>query len=450
MGWLGARGRLCVRAIRPFGVTRKTALCALAVSLTAATATAGPTPPDGWSINVTRDAAIYTPDDRQDVELRVYPVAATRAALVDWFATRRQTAPSGMSIAAWGEVADQSGILIATGAGTRGKTQLAVIAIGCKTAKGMRYAELVAPMDQAAIEAYGKPALEVALGACVADGGATAAASARDTAEAGAKTAPEREPASAPATTSKSKDFPYRAADGHGLDPKDIQAVLYSWEQIYEIGGLQMYEWMYLVLKDGTVRKGLPPVGPQDFDAAAERKAEPALWGRWKKKGGDYLFAWDDAKEWKKPPGQLVRSPGKKNERLDHSYSTSSSYQVPGGAGAWSKSTISFDKKGRFSTYRNGGVGGSVGDGSSEGTVTTAGVWDDDGSATSVSAPNFGGGGSTKRASTLADREGTYKIDGYSIELHFDSGRVERQFFYVTDDRHAVYWNGAEYAYFDD
>ena len=51
-----------------------------------------------------------------------------------------------------------------------------------------------------------------------------------------------------------------------------------------------MNEKTYLLLKDGHVRFGLPPVGPDQFDAAAEQNGDPGAWGSWKKQGGNYAF----------------------------------------------------------------------------------------------------------------------------------------------------------------
>ena len=57
-------------------------------------------------------------------------------------------------------------------------------------------------------------------------------------------------------------------------------------------------------------------------------------------------------------------------------------------------------------------------------------VYDDEGSATSASTPTFSGTGTRKRA-RRGDRTGTYELDGYTLTLRYDNGRVVRHAFAV-------------------
>jgi len=71
-------------------------------------------------------------------------------------------------------------------------------------------------------------------------------------------------------------------------------------------------------------------------------------------------------------------------------------------------------------------------------------AYDDDGSSLAIAGPNVGGGTSRKSGSTKADREGTYHIDGYTLELRYDSGKVERRFFAMREDRKAILFGDEE------
>lgn len=42
-----------------------------------------------------------------------------------------------------------------------------------------------------------------------------------------------------------------------------------------------------------------------------------------------------------------------------------------------------------------------------------------------------------------ADRSGTYSLNGYTLELRYDSGKVERHLFFGTSDRKFVFFRGS-------
>jgi hypothetical protein len=407
----------------------RAAWLALPLALVATPAAAQPSAPAGWSADRRGSATVYAPKGRRDVELRLHSAATAKRALADWFAARLSTAPAGVDFAGYAsnqELKDGA-VRMAYGAGKMRGAQVVVVALACQKPDASKvYGELISPPDEDTLRRYTTAATELVLNECFTDGGSAAPQPAAEPAE---KAAP---------AARKKPEFRYIARKGRGVSRSQIEGVLTSWEQIYETTGLHIYENAYLLLKNGRARR-LPPVPPEDFDAAAEMAAEPQEWGTWKKKGGDYLIKFADYKDFRTPPGQDIADPAPANHRLDGLYSTGSSSSVGPDSVMWSLSYLRFSPGNRFSHSKTGGVGGTSGD------TTAVSRWDDEGSATSVTGPNIGGGGSRRSGSKTADREGTYRIDGYTLELRYDSGRVERRFFFLMSER-MIWFGGGSYV----
>jgi hypothetical protein len=241
--------------------------------------------------------------------------------------------------------------------------------------------------------------------------------------------------ADAPATAA---DFRYRAKPGKGLSPDRVANVLYSWRQVLQVGGLQIDEKAYLLLKDGSARNGVPPVPPEDCDFAREREERPARWGHWRKSAGKLQVNFGQG--WETPPGQTIASPGQPGERFDGDYARYSSFFMIGMASSWSREGIVLRPDGRFSRSKRGGVGSTNGYGDQQ--VAAYGAWDDKGSASTVSGPGFGGGGSSTTGVRDGDLHGRYRVDGWALELHYDSGAIERVFFFTYGDRKNIWFEG--------
>ncbi len=239
-----------------------------------------------------------------------------------------------------------------------------------------------------------------------------------------------------PAAQKPVQSYQWVSAPGKGLQAAQIETVVYGWRQVFEIGGLQMRENAYLLLKDGTVHDGLP-VPPQDMDIAASRQQEPAKWGRWQRSGKGYAFAWPDKpgefKAVQGGPMQAVRA----GVLLEGEWTASSSYAIPGGGGAWSKWGLRLTRDGRFEKFRYGGAGaGGAGSGMD---VVTASVWDDKGAVTAANAPNVTVR-SSKQNGPRGDLTGRYEIDGYAITLRQDDGLVVRLPFFTEGEQHKKIW----------
>jgi hypothetical protein len=233
--------------------------------------------------------------------------------------------------------------------------------------------------------------------------------------------------------------YPFVTAPGKGVQMSEIETIYYAWSQTYTVGGTQMNESIYLLLKDGTVRDGVP-VAPTELDVATSRRREPQLWGRWRRQGGDYVFTWDDtSNKFEKAQG-FALVPGGKGARLDGRWSTSSSFGFVGGASSWSKSTLVLGKDGRFEKMRAGGAAAG-GPGTTSDTMVST-VYDDKGSVSSGTGPNFAAG-SQRKLADKGDRTGSYEIDGFNITLRYDDGTVVRQPFAIEPKNRSVWFGGS-------
>ncbi len=241
-------------------------------------------------------------------------------------------------------------------------------------------------------------------------------------------------PQAAPAQTPVDRP----ATAGPALSQSQIETIVSSFYEGYQ--GLQftVIETAYLVLKDGTVRHGLPDVGPSGFDIAADRAKFPKRWGRWQKSGGAYTFQFPGDNSFTSPRGAQVRGPARAGLTLDNRYQSASGYQIAGGAGSFSFHNLILRSDGRFTRSNTGFVGGTIGTGNT--TVAAGTNWDDKGSATTVTGQGAAGrGGSVSHNGTTdADLQGSYRITGYELELKFDSGRRESHFFFVSADQKLI------------
>lgn len=141
-----------------------------------------------------------------------------------------------------------------------------------------------------------------------------------------------------------------------------------------------------------------------------------------------------------------MRHPGRTDEKLDGKFEKASSASI-GTVSSWANWGLTLRRDGSFRRWESGGAGGTSGFGDT--AIASGTVYDDKGAATSVGGPNFGGGGTRSTGVTDADLEGTYRIDGWTIELRYRSGRVQRAFFYTSDDRKEIWFEGDELAIID-
>jgi hypothetical protein len=189
------------------------------------------------------------------------------------------------------------------------------------------------------------------------------------------------------------------------LKPQDISSVIMHLEYESGVGGgiYPVYN-PYILFKDGTIYDE-----PNTLDLAASKRNDPKKWGVWKLEAGLLKITWnakpakDRFSEWKKDSYKNV-SPAKKGETISGSFKTISgggNTAMGGDVMIVMSNTITFNSRGQFTLAKVSG-----------------------GSTSTVSSYYKG-----KDA-------GTYILDGYTIELKLNSGKIERKFFYFyPDDR---------------
>ena len=240
--------------------------------------------------------------------------------------------------------------------------------------------------------------------------------------------APKAEKARQAAIEDEAKRYKFVTSPGKGVKDAQIQAVVHDYQMIT---GDDVTDEAYLLLRDGTVHKGLP-VAPDELDVASSRKGEPKAWGRWTRKGEKYRVSWQN-KPFEDLPGNPVL-PGSAQMRLEGRFSAvrASMYWHQ----FWG---VTFGKDGRFSKDRRGGV--TTGNTPIEGGLTPRvdSTWDDGGSGTTVSGGGIGASTVQKNNSNGA-REGTYSINGYTLTLRYDNGQIARLPFFFRDAKREMLW----------
>ncbi len=387
-------------------------------------ALADPPAPQGWRASSSGTSVVYSATAQPGVVLQLNPEEASTASLASWFLGKLDEPVPGVGRVRFGQPRPaRPGITMAAGLGSAPRTEQVFVAVGCETAaRTKRFALLRMPPDPRLADLYSRQATEIVAAACL------------------RTTVAEAPPAAKPLLGAKPASPASKAAGG-GLANSEIAAVLYSWFQ-----GETYLEWTYLLLTDGTARRGVPEAAPADFDRAADQRANPQDWGRWKRSGDKYLV--DFGEGFKQPPGQMLRVPGRPGERLAGRFEKSTSSFAIIGAGNWSNWGLELLKDGRFKRWGAGGMGGTYGVGNS--AITAGATRDDQGSSVAVGSQGIGGGSSSSTGVTAADLEGTYHIDGWSLELRYRSGAVQRGFFFTDPQRKNIWFEGNELMVFED
>lgn len=219
-----------------------------------------------------------------------------------------------------------------------------------------------------------------------------------------------------------------------GLKPTQIEAITYYMNYRTSVYGVDVYYKEYLLLKDGWAYKS-PTIPPSSFNAEASRTLEPDRWIRWRKSGGQYQLNISD--EWNNLDGDAIK-PAKNNQTVDAHLSFKKSWTLAGVAGGHSSKFMKLMKNGRFETSRY-----SLNLGQATDLVKYRST-DKEGSTT------VGSGGGYKTISRsgdgASDSTGTYALNGYTIELRHDSGRVSQLLFGFTwGDEKYIYVDGTNY-----
>ncbi len=216
-----------------------------------------------------------------------------------------------------------------------------------------------------------------------------------------------------------------------------VTAILWSFDLDYDPLSSSMVnrESTYLLFPDGTCTSDVPDK-LEGFDPAANRAAHPKRWGRWRKRGNSYEVAFGS--KFGTPPKQTVLIGARHGQRMAGTWSRQRTSTV-GDSSSWQSNTLVLKANGRFERARAGAFTSNSNVDRPDGEVVVSGAYDDDGSISNVSGDNVGGAVRSRSGRTEADRTGTYVLDGFSIELRYASGAVERHMFAISDDPKHVF-----------
>lgn len=189
------------------------------------------------------------------------------------------------------------------------------------------------------------------------------------------------------------------AATGPVFPSSKIVGIWWDTEMVYEAfpsNSMVMREHWTVLLSDKTCTNAVPStlVGWNPTPTKCT----------WRKKGNGYELSW--GKGWSHLKGTALHGFGT-DQRLDGTWSRQRTGSV-GTSSTWSATTLTLRRDGRFELSRGSHFTSSTTPRPGEVVVS-------------------GTGGK--------DRAGTYKLDGYLLELTFDSGVVEQHLFAADDGR---------------
>ncbi len=197
-----------------------------------------------------------------------------------------------------------------------------------------------------------------------------------------------------------------------GLKPTEIKGIIINLEHSYGAGGSVISEYMpYLLLNDGSIYSS-PVVSPYEFNVALSKQREPKKWGTWKIIGSAITVNWpgrNKSEKWEK--NWFWARPAAGNEKIEGAFTSmigAGNSAIGGNVVTVSSKNILFNTLGRFALT---GVG--VGTNYTDYNIATS-------------------------AYSKKDEAGSYKLNGYSIELRFNNGTTMRRafYFYPKDKAH--------------
>lgn len=256
---------------------------------------------------------------------------------------------------------------------------------------------------------------------------------------------PQQEKQTKAALEAERRRYKFVTPPGQGVQATQIEGIWHFVEfKMDPILGNRQNDEVYLLLKDGSIRDGIPVV-PDELDAPLSKRREPAVWGQWKRNGAQILVAWPDRPNHFEPLKGRMAVPGKKGERIAGRFGSSSTTgnMITGGSvHFWG---VTFAPDGRFTRDSRGQFSsGSLAQTMNDFVSTT--TYDDEGAVSSTSAPGVVAT-STRKQPKGSHKSGTYEIDGYTITLKRDDGVSERQvFFFENPNKDSLFMDGASLA----
>ncbi|MCF6288313.1 MAG: hypothetical protein L3J53_03630 [Proteobacteria bacterium] len=225
-----------------------------------------------------------------------------------------------------------------------------------------------------------------------------------------------------------------RTKPDQGLKLAQIETVLIDNQIDVLMGGFDTR--MHLLLKDGWAYKmgaGGAEIPPADFNATYSKQYEPNRWSQWRKNAKGKYEKKNQQGEWQIIEGDKT-IPGTKNETVSGNYGKHAGSSNFGSSSYY----IKLFKDGRFERSSNILVSTNSIDGNYN-IITSSGSNKDGTRTVSSGSSPRAVLGSNRKTNDGAKNTGTYKIDGYTIEMHYDNGVVRRELFCFDDpDKSAI------------
>ena len=225
-------------------------------------------------------------------------------------------------------------------------------------------------------------------------------------------------PPSAPAQALKHAPQESAASRQEGLHSVPVVAGIYFFAAV-SMSGMVSYD-PYVLLKDGTIYKAVPPVPLKEWNVAQSRVEHPRDWGHWQRQSdGGLIVQWGSVgKPIKYKPGECPQAtPAKSGEQLRGTYSAFSSSTMHTSANTSNLSVsrdINFSADGRFQEEHSA----------------------------SYSYSKTGGSGLTTGSQKA--HSGTYTLSGYTLTRRYDDGRVV-QSWYCRQTDESIYLGNTLY-----
>jgi hypothetical protein len=216
----------------------------------------------------------------------------------------------------------------------------------------------------------------------------------------------------------------FSAGVNKGIKPNQIDGVYLEQNTGFGVGGMVIIRYdPVLMLKDGWAYDGWM-LTPADLDVNLSRKLEPQSWRRYERKG-DQIRVQEQGGKWSKFEKWSQVGPAKPGDTL----------------------------QGTFSSI--GGGGNMAFGGSTMIAVVSAYTFKKDGTFSSDQAVSASGGNEATDpngppgvvATSQRSSSGTYRLDGYTLELRFSNGRVMRRAFLWFDakDKDSIFIDGTAF-----
>lgn len=162
----------------------------------------------------------------------------------------------------------------------------------------------------------------------------------------------------------------------------------------------------YVLFTDGSISSDTRP-SPYELNMAQSKRTQPGKWGTWQQQGSTLTIQWPGKKPavYKENEWYTTR-PAADNEKISGAFKSlavGGNTPMGGDVMTFSAGRIQFNLQGQFTIEQSSG-----------------------------------GGTTNTSAYSSKNGAGTYRLNGYSIELHFNNGKVVRQsfYFYPKDKAH--------------